>query len=173
LLRVNNASDDELLVVPVYYTFGYWKQTQPVAVQLAEGKNALTFMRATEASAPIAIKEFFLYVSEPDIPAPPTNSTPAPPAPRPNAFIEVPALTTCAKQGIADVPAQFCHQACEATGANYAGVKAAANFTGCFVVTSGPHDKTCIFNTNASAAVCPDQPCTVDGGIAQQLCLRQ
>ena len=173
LLRVNNASDDQLLVVPVYYTFGFWRETQPVAVQLAAGENVLTFMRATEASAPIAIKGFFLYLSPPDIPAPPTNSTPAPPAPRPNKFIEVSALTTCAKQGIADVPAQYCHQACEAVGASYAGSKPAANFTGCFEVTSGPHDRTCIFNTNATAAVCPEQPCAVDGGVAQQLCLRQ
>jgi hypothetical protein len=173
LLRVNSASDDELLIVPVYYNFGRWNQTQPIAVQLAEGKNVLTFMRATEASAPIAIKEFFLYLSAPDIPAPPTNSTPATPAPRPNKFIEVSALTTCAKQGISDVPSEFCHEACEATSANFAGDKAFANFTGCFVITSGPHAKTCLFNSNATAAVCPDQPCTVDGGIAQQLCLRQ
>jgi hypothetical protein len=130
-------------------------------------------MRATEASAPIAFKEFLLYVSEPDVPAPPTNSTPAPPAPRPTSFIEVSALTTCAKQGIADAPAQFCHQACESVGADFVGDKAVANFAGCFVVTGGPHAKTCMFNTNATAAVCPEQPCTVDGGTAQQLCLRQ
>ena len=42
-------------------------------------------------------------------------------------FIEVPATTTCAKQGITDVPAEYCHQACEALGFKYAGGKAEAS----------------------------------------------
>ena len=42
-------------------------------MQLLAGNNTLTFMRSTEASAPIAIKEFFLYITKPDIPAPATN----------------------------------------------------------------------------------------------------
>jgi hypothetical protein len=132
------------------------------------GRNVLTFMRSTEAVAPLAIKEFRVYLAQPDIPPTPANFTPTPPAPRPDKFIEVAPDTTCAKQGITDVPAQFCHEACEATGANYAGNMNTANMTGCFVVTSGPHDKTCVFNTNVTAAVCPDQPCTVDGGVAQE-----
>ena len=173
LLRVNGAGDDQLLAVPVFYTFGYWQQTQPVEVPLVAGKNVLTFMRSTEAVAPIAIKEFFVYLVKPDIPPPPANFTPTPPAPRPDKFIEVASDTTCAKQGITDVPAAFCHEACEALAFKYAGDRASANMTGCFVLSTGANAGSCSYNVNASAAICPQQPCTVDGGTAQQICLRQ
>jgi hypothetical protein len=173
LLKVNNASDDQLISVPIFYTVGYWSETQPVAVNLEAGKNVLTFMRATNPGAPIALKEFFLYLVAPDIPPPPANFTPTPPAPRPDNFIEVPDTTTCAKQGITDVPEQFCSQACEALDFKYAGNQATSNMTGCFVVSSGPKTGACIFNTNATASVCSQQPCSVDGGLTQQLCLRQ
>jgi len=172
LLRVNNASDDQLAAVPVYDTVGYWNQTQPIEVQLVAGNNILTFMRSTEAAAPVAIKEFLLYLAPPAIPAPPGNFTPAPPAPRPDKFIEVSDVTTCEKQGIMDVPLQFCKQACEALSFRFAGGKGNANMTNCFVLSSGPAAGTCSFNTNSTATVCPQQPCTVDGGIAQQLCIR-
>ncbi len=173
LLRLNNAADDKLITVPIYYTFGYWNQTVPVAVGLVSGKNTLSFMRSTEAVAPIALKEIFIYVVAPDIPAPIANYTPTPPAPRPDTFIEVSAETTCAKQGITDVPAVFCSQACEALDFKFGGENPTVNMTGCFVLTSGPKTGACTFNTNNTAAVCPQQPCTVDGSIAQQLCLRQ
>jgi hypothetical protein len=42
------------VTVPVYYTVGYWNQTQPIAVDLVAGKNVLTFMRSS--SPEIAIK---------------------------------------------------------------------------------------------------------------------
>lgn len=173
LLRVNNATDDELIYMPIFYTVGSWKQTQPIKVELVAGKNALTFMRSTEAGAPIAIKGFFVYLSPPDIPAPSGNFTPTPPAPRPDNFIEVPDTTTCAKQGITDVPAQFCQQACESLGFKYTGGKPRANMTNCFVLTTGQWTGNCNYNTNATATVCPQQPCTVEGGIVQQLCVRQ
>jgi hypothetical protein len=172
LLRVNDATDDQLIAVPVFYTFGYWKETQAVAVPLVAGTNALTFMRSTEASAPVAIKEFRIYLSAPNIPAPPGNYTPAPPAPRPDRFIEVPDVTTCARQGIADVPLQFCQEACESLAFKYDGSKSTVNMTGCFVLSSGPSAGACTYNSNTTAAVCPQQPCTINGGIAQQLCLR-
>ena len=171
VLRVNNISDDNLLTVPLYYTFGYWNQTQSIEIDLIAGKNALSFMRTT--MAPIAVKEFFIYLSKPDIPAPPANYTPTPPAPRPDRFIEVPADTTCAKQGITDVPANFCENACESLAFKYDGGKSEVNMTGCFVMTSGQSTGLCIFNTNSAASVCPQQPCTVDGSIVQQLCIRQ
>jgi hypothetical protein len=173
LLRVNNASDDQLLTVPVFYTFGYWKETEAVEIPLVAGANTLTFMRSTEASAPVAIKEFRVYLERPDIPAPQSNYTPTPPAPRPDKFIEVSDTTTCAKQGITDVPAQFCQQACESLAFKYAGGRENVNMTGCFVLSSGKSAGSCSFNTNSTAAICPQQPCFVDGGIAQQLCLRQ
>ena len=173
LLQVNNATEDALLAVPVFYTFGYWNETQAVAVQLLAGNNVLKFMRSSEATAPLAIKEFFIYPTKPDIPAPPANYMPLPPAPRPDKFIEVSDATTCAKQGISDVPSHFCQEACEALDFKYAGGKARVNMTGCFVLTTGASTGVCTFNTNLTAAVCPQQPCTVDGSIARQLCLRQ
>ena len=172
LLRVNNASDDALLPIPVYYTFGYWNQTQPVAVPLLAGKNELAFMRSSESGEPMAIKEFFLYLTRPNFPAPPANYTPAPPAPRPDRFIEVPSDTTCAKQGITDVPANFCQQACEALAVKFEGGRPYANMTGCLVLTPAAGLPICAFNTNASAAVCPQQPCTFNGGVLQQVCER-
>jgi hypothetical protein len=173
LLRVNNASDDQLINVPVYYTFGYWNQTQPVEIQLNAGKNVLTFMRTTENIIPMTIKEFFIYLEKPIFPAPPANYTPTPPAPRPDKFIEVPDTTTCAKQGITDVPSQFCKEACEALSFKYSGGKPTVNMTGCFVLSSGKDAGVCTFNTNATASICPQQPCTIDGSNAQQICLRQ
>jgi hypothetical protein len=172
LLRVNNASDDQLLAVPVFYSVGRWNETQSLPILLKAGANVLTFMRSTEASAPIAVKEFRLYLAAPLVPAPPANYTPTPPAPRPDRFIEVPAVTTCVKQGITDVPAQFCQQACESLDLRYAGSKAFVNMTGCFAISSGPSTGVCAYNSNSTATVCPQQPCTVDRGIAQQLCLR-
>jgi len=173
LLRVNNASDDQLITIPVFYTVGYWNLSQPVKISLKAGTNVLTFMRSTEASAPVAIKEFLVFLSAPFVPAPPANYTPTPPAPRPDRFIEVSAVTTCAKQGITDVPPQFCEQACESLSFKFAGSKESVNMTGCFVVSSGRSAGTCSYNSNSTATVCPQQPCTVDGGVAQQLCLRQ
>ena len=169
LLQVNNATDDKsLLTVPIYYTFGYYNQTVPVEVTLVAGRNELKFMRSSESIAPYAIREFFLYNYRPDIPAPIANYTPPPPAPRPDQFIEVPAETTCAKQGIEDVPAKYCLDACEGLAFKYAPGRPYTNFTGCFVLHTG----VCTFNTNTTAAVCPEQPCTVDGSIAQQICDR-
>lgn len=130
-------------------------------------------MRTSEAVAPIAIKQFFIYLDKPDVPLPPSNYTPVPPAPRPDRFIEVSDDTTCAKQGITDVPAQFCQEACEALNFKYAGGKARVNMTSCFVLTSGQDAGVCTYNTNATATVCPQQPCTIDGSVAQQICLRQ
>jgi len=173
LLNVNNVSEDKLISLPVYYTFGYWNQTQSVEVQLVAGKNALTFMRSNDAVIPMAIKEFFIYLDKPNIPAPPANYTPTPPAPRPDRFIEVSDLTTCAKQGITDVPLLYCKEACEALSFKYAGGKPNVNMTGCFVLTSGKDSGVCSFNTNSNSSVCPVQPCTIDGSIAQQICLRQ
>lgn len=173
LLRVNNASDDQLLTVPVFYSVGYWNQSQPIAVPLVAGTNVLTFMRSTEASAPVAIKEFRVFLAAPYVPAPPANYTPTPPAPRPDRFIEVSGATTCIKQGITDVPPQFCQQACESLALKFSGSRDFVNMTGCFAISSGPSSGACAYNANSTASVCPQQPCTVDGGVAQQLCLRQ
>jgi len=174
LLKVNNATDDQLITVPIYYTVGYWNQTQPVPIQLVAGKNTLKFMRSTQAVAPIAIREFFVYINEPhNIPMPPGNYTPTPPPPRPDNFIAVPPDTSCYKQGITNVPETFCQEACEALNFKFSGDKATVNMTDCFVLSSGSNAGTCLFNTNTTASICAEQPCTVDGSITQQICLRQ
>jgi hypothetical protein len=90
-----------------------------------------------------------------------------------NRFIEVPAQTTCDKQGITNVPSQYCQQACEALGFKFSGEKPTVNMTSCFVLTSGKYNNSCSFNTNTTATICSEQPCTIDNSIAQQLCLRQ
>lgn len=167
MVQVNTSSAP--VSVPVYYTVGYWNQTQPVAVDLLQGVNVLTFSRAS--SAAIAIKEIFLYVDKPVVPPPPKNHS-SKPIPKPSDYIEVPATTTCAKQGITDVPQRYCALACEALGLKFTGAKPRTNMTGCFALTSGQWNGDCNFNTNASAAVCSDPPCTVFGSIAQQLCSR-
>jgi hypothetical protein len=43
-VSVNGAKEAEL---PVFYTLGWWNQTQPIAVALVEGKNTLTFTRSS------------------------------------------------------------------------------------------------------------------------------
>ena len=97
----------------------------------------------------MAIKEFFIYIDKPIFPPPPANYTPTPPAPRPDRFIEVPATTTCAKQGITDVPSTYCQEACEALDFKYSGGKPNVNMTGCFVLTSGKYNGSCSFNSNS------------------------
>ena len=43
-----------LSFVPIYYTVGWWNQTQPLELDLVKGNNTLMFMRSTEK--PIAFK---------------------------------------------------------------------------------------------------------------------
>ena len=168
LLVATNASNGSL-AVPVYYTLGYWNQTQPIALEMLEGKNVLTFTRTTDRE--LALKEFFLYSTKPDVPPPPANYTPAP-SPPPAAYIELPATTTCAKQGITEVPANDCSRACTILGFKFTGSKPRVNMTGCFALTDGEWSGNCNYNSNTSA-VCADPPCTVEGSVAQALCIRK
>lgn len=156
--------------VPVYFTVGYWNQTQPIEVDLVKGKNFLKFSRSTPAE--IVIKDFFLYSYKPDIPPPNPNHT-TKPIPPPNDYIEVSPMTTCVKQGILDVPEQFCQNACEAVGLKFTGNKPRTNMTGCFGLSDGEWAGNCGYNTNSSGVICSDPPCKVFGSTAQQVCLRQ
>ena len=97
--------------------------------------------------------------------------TPAPSYPSANAYIEVPAATTCVKQGISVVPAEDCSRACQALGFKGTGPRARANISGCFVMTEGPYKGNCNFNTNKSATCTP--PCTLMGSEVRSLCLRK
>jgi hypothetical protein len=168
LLVNTNTTTNGSLTMPVYYTLGYWNQTQSVAVDLLSGRNVLTFTRTTDRE--LAFKDFILYKHKPDLPAPPGNYTPSP-VPPPTDYIEVPADTTCLKQGLLEVPAQFCGQACAILGFKYTGAKPRPNMTACFVLTTGQYEDQCNYNTNASA-ICDNPPCTVFGGVGRGLCLR-
>ena len=67
------------------------------------------------------------------------------PAPPPmNHFVEAAADTSCAKLAMGPVSQEDCSAACTALGFKSTGPKARANISGCFVLTSGPFEGTCI-----------------------------
>jgi hypothetical protein len=167
-VTVNDAKPVEL---GMYYTIGWWNETQSTEVSLLNGKNTLTFTRLSDRD--VMYKEFFLYTKKPDLPAPPANYTPSPPPPAPSAddYIEVAASTTCTEQGIHPVSSQDCSHACLALGFKGTGPRARANISGCFVMTEGPYAGNCNFNTNLSATCTP--PCTLMGSIVRSICTRK
>eukprot|EP01043_Picozoa_sp_COSAG02_P048084 COSAG02_NODE_4686_length_5092_cov_3.370318_2_plen_590_part_00 len=77
------------VTVPVYYTFGWWVESQPIEVKLAAGTNILQFTRTSVNE--LVFKEFFLFKTKPFFPPQPGNFTPAPtpPTPPPGDYIEV------------------------------------------------------------------------------------
>ena len=163
-----NEGDEQ--TVPVYYTVGWWNQTQPLHVALLKGANTLSFYRST--TRPLVFKAFYLYKTMPHIPLPPANYTPTPAPKYPNAsqYIEVPAATTCVKQGITPVPSEDCARACQALGFKGTGPRARPNISGCFVLTEGQYAGNCNYNSNTSATCTP--PCTLYGSIVRSICLR-
>ena len=88
----------------------------------------------------------------------------------PNRYIEVPAATTCVKQGITPVPSADCSRACLALGFKGTGPRARPNISGCFVMTEGPYAGNCNFNSNLSATCTP--PCQLYNSTVRSLCLR-
>jgi len=156
LLFSTNASSDfsEQAKVPVYWTNGYWNETQPLEVKLAKGKNTLHFDRIAEK--PLVIKDFFLYTSKPDIPAPDPSQVPAPtPPPTPfSDYIELSQGKTCVSQGILTLEEKDCGIASDYLGYKYTGSRSRDFFSGCFCLVSGEWAGNCNFNTNTSA----DQP---------------
>lgn len=168
LLVIASNTSSKAQTVPVYYTLGYWNETQPVKVKLLKGSNVLTFYRTSDRA--LAFKEFLLFKDKPVIPPAPANYTPAP-TPSPSSFIELPASTTCAKQGIQDVPSKWCGRACAILGLKYTGGKARANASGCFALTWGQYAGNCNYNTDTSAS-CENPPCTLYGCTVQDICFR-
>ena len=120
----------------------------------------------------VTLKEFFLYKTKPNVRPPPKDFTPKP-VPDTSNYILESSSTSCVRQGIMDVPAEFCSAACTAVGnkRTFGGVKTTVNVSGCFVFTEGSDDSKCYFNTNTSAA-CANPPCTVAGATVAELCLR-
>jgi hypothetical protein len=167
MVSVNGA---KVVVVPVFYTVGWWNQTEPIEVTLLKGNNALTFTRYTGRD--VSFKDFFLSVKKPIVPSHPGNYTPvpAPPSPPSSSYIEVPADTTCIKQGIQDVSEEDCGHACLALGFKDTGPRARANMSGCFVMSTGQYAGNCNYNTNKSATCTP--PCTLYGSVTRALCSR-
>ncbi len=168
-LMVSTNTTSAPLEIPFFYTLGYWNETQPIEVKLLKGVNTLTFTRSSDRD--ISIKEFFLFKKEPYVPPPPGNYTPAP-TPSPARYIELPASTTCVKQGVDPTPEDECGRACAILGFKFTGSKARMNSTGCFVLTSGQYAGNCNYNTNTSAT-CADPPCTVYGCTVQPICIRK
>jgi len=146
--------------VPVYFTIGYWNETQPIAIELVKGMNTLAFSRLSTDQ--MSLKEFFLYTKAPTgIPAPPGGGfTPqpiTPPLPA-SAFIFEPPSTSCILQGIKNVPEELCEEACLlVANRTYTGAKEFANVKGCFAIMTGPYKGNCNFNLNTSAICTP--PC--------------
>jgi len=140
-------------------------------VALIAGKNTVELTRLSTRE--LVFKSFTLYKKAPVVPKPPGNytPTPAPPTPPPGDYIEVPAATSCTKQGITNVPAEDCSRACLALGFKSTGPRARPNITGCFVVTGGQYKGNCNFNTNKSATCVP--PCYLEGQIVRNLCIRK
>ena len=167
-LSVNNGKQQ---TVPVFYTVGWWNQTQPLQVVLQQGANTLSFYRST--TRPLVFKTFYLYKTMPsNILKPPANYTPSPAPHYPNAsqYIEVPAATSCVDQGISPVPSEDCSRACLALGFKGTGPRARPNISGCFVLTQGKYAGNCNFNSNTSATCTP--PCTLYGSVVRSLCIR-
>lgn len=166
-VTVNDAKAAEL---GVYYTVGYWNESQPSEVMLTTGKNTLKFTRLTNRD--VMYKHVFLYTTKPDLPAPPANFTPSPPPPTPsaNSYIQVPPSTTCVQQGIAPVSQENCGHAAVALGLKYTGGRhektGVSVQPGCFAVVSGPYKGNANFNTN-NESTC-SQPCA-----SAQICMRK
>ena len=158
--------------VPVYLTLGYWNETQPVEVVLAEGTNTLTFTRLS--TTPTTFKDFTLYRTKPVVPAPPGGGyTPqpiTPPLPA-SAFLLEPPTTSCILQGIKNVPEDLCTQACLLV-ANRTNTGTRPNFPnvkGCFAIMTGQYKGNCNYNGNASTVCTP--PCGSPGDEYGELCL--
>jgi hypothetical protein len=142
--------------VPVFYTVGWWNETQPLEVTLVKGHNNLNFKRSTERT--VTFKSFVLHSKKPDVPAPFPPYTPSP-TPPPSAYHQVPPTTTCEKQGITAVPVSECPRACTALGLNYGGAKAVeTDMPGCMAIVTGHYKGSCMYNTNTSTQ-CEDPPC--------------
>jgi len=161
-LQLSTNTTTQPLLIPVYYTVGYWKETPLMQVNLVKGKNVLRITR--QSTRELAIKSFSLLTQRPVVPPIPRNHSPAPAPPPVVDYIELPAGTTCERQGILAMTEKECGIACEYFGYKYTGSRHREFFSGCFAITSGQYKGNCNYNSNASAVCCdPD---------ARAVCLR-
>lgn len=157
-LFVTTNTTTGLQNVSVFYTSGYWRETQPLMVDLVKGRNVLTFSRWS--TRPLVFKEFFLFKTRPDIPVPDPARTPAPaPAPVPlDSIIELPLGKTCESQGILELNEEDCGLAAEYLGHKYTGARQRSWFPGCFCL--GPNSEwagNCNYNANKTGTGMDDE----------------
>lgn len=148
LFLTTSTSTDET-TIPVFWSHGHWKETQPIEVKLQKGKNVLHLSRRTDLS--IAFKEFYLFKSEPEIPTPDPHDMPVPtPPPTPlSDYIIQPNRSSCEKDGLTELTAEQCEIACAFFGYKNTGSRNRPQaWPGCFVLGSGPWKGNCNFNTN-------------------------
>ena len=173
IMEVNG--DTNKINVPVYYTIGYWNETQATAITLLKGVNTIKFIRYSTQQ--ISFKEILLYKNKPSIPAPPNAYKPKPITPPPPAsqFIVEPSTTSCQRQGIENVPEELCAAACtEVANRKYTGPRATTGVAGCFAIMEGEWKGNCNYNSNQSASCVP--PCRAggpQGSLVSEICLRQ
>merc|ERR1712007_20656 len=162
LIKVNSQAEDQK--VGLFYTYGYWKETQPLEVRLEKGKNTLEFARIS--SRPVVLKELFLYKAAPVIPTPDPSIVPVPtPPPTPTSeYIVLGKGLSCASQGIQLMEEHDCSIAADFFGYKYTGGRARDFVPGCFCLVTGEWAGNCNYNSNMSAAEPNDD--------ARAVCLR-
>jgi hypothetical protein len=135
--------------IPVFWSHGHWKETQPVQVHLVEGDNTLSFSRRTGLG--MAFKEFFLFKSKPNVPTPPPGDVPVPtppPTPLSNYRIQ-PNRSSCEKDGLSELSVDECAIACAYFGYKNTGARNRPNaWPGCFVLAAGEWKGNCNYNSN-------------------------
>jgi len=151
-LQLVTNSTKSPIELPVYYTTGYWKETQPVQVTLVKGKNVLRFVR--QLGQGLALKEVFLLKSKPVVPPAPGNYTPAPAPPPVDKYIQLHAGLTCESQGILDLDDKECGYAAAHFGFTYTGARQRALQQGCWGIVKGQYAGNANLNTNTSAPCC-------------------
>ena len=163
-LQLTTNTTKSPIEVPVFYTVGEWKETQPVQVTLVKGTNVLRFVRQVGAS--LVLKEFFLLESKPVVPPPPGNYTPAPAPPPLDRYIQLAPGLSCTSQGILDLDNTECGYAATHFGFKYTGSRPRAlQQPGCWGLVGGEWKGNANLNTNKSAPCCDRN--------ALSLCLRQ
>jgi hypothetical protein len=149
LFMTTTASPDEIKI-PVFESHGYWKETQPIEIKLLKGENILSLSRYTALG--IALKEFLLFKTKPQIPTVDPSDMPVPsPPPTPlSDYIIQPNRSSCEKDGLSELDAKNCQIACAYFGYKNTGSRNRPTaWPGCFALAAGPWKGNCNFNTNS------------------------
>jgi len=153
-LQLSTNTTKSPVEVPMFYTVGQWKESQPVEVTLLKGTNVLRFVR--QLGAGLVFKQFLLLKSKPSIPQPPGNHTPAPAPPPLDKYIQLSVGLSCTSQGIHDLDDDECGYAAAHFGFKYTGERGRPMQPGCWGLISGEYKGNANLNTNTSAPCCGD-----------------